>query len=181
MKKWFGSFSIFASMLVLASTLHAQAKPTATTSGGDIQAGVGFLSLNTDYAPDRNEGLSAWADYDFSKYIGVEVLGHFGGIIAKDDIGENSYEVGPRARYRRGKFEVIGKLTFGRATISNQLYNTSSSFNIYAFGGGLDYRIKPRYKIRVDYEEQKWGNFEPHTLSPTALSIGVLYVIRGNR
>ncbi len=47
-----------------------------------------------------------------------------------------------------------------------------------AFGGGVEYRVKHHYNLRVDLEEQKWPDFSPHTLSPIAITAGVAYVIR---
>ena len=91
MKKWLSFVLVLAGAASLVPSARAQAKPTATTSGGEIQAGVGYLYLNTDYAPQKDQGLSAWADYDFNRYIGVEGLAHYGGIISPSDIGENSY------------------------------------------------------------------------------------------
>ena len=171
-----------ASLIFLIPSMHAQAVPTATRSG-DLQAGAGITYLNTDYAPMHNAGVSFWGDFDFLRFfhtvIGVEGEGHLTGIDAPDDIGENSYMAGVRAVYKfHSKYQIVGKFMGGRATISNQLYNTSSSFNVYAYGGGLDYHIARKYKIRAEVEEQKWPNFEPHTLSPITASIGVLYVIR---
>ncbi len=181
MKKLFLTTLGFASLLVAAPALRGQATPTATQSS-HIQAGAGVMFLDNDYTPKKAGGVSAWADYDFLRFfhteVGAEAELHFGGIITPDDIGENSYLIGPRFAYRKNKFNVYGKIMFGRATITNQLFNTSSSFNIYAFGGGVDYHVKRKINIRLDLEEQKWGNFEPHTLSPIPISLGVMYIIR---
>ena len=167
---------------LLLPSLHAQAVATAIKTGS-IEAGAGVTYLNNDYSPHHNDGITAWADYDFLHYfhttIGADVQLNFTGIIAKDDIGENSYLVGPRFSHRfYDKYQLYGKIDFGRGTISNQLYKTSSSFNIYSFGGGLDYHVARHYNIRAEVDEQKWGNFEPHTLSPITASVGVLYIIR---
>ena len=168
---------------LLLPSLHAQAVPTATKSG-TIEAGAGVTLLDPDYAPKNDGGVTAWVDGDFFHFyhvtIGVDIQLNFTGVIAPDDIGENSYLVGPRFSHRFfGKYQVYGKIDFGRGTISNQLYKTSSSFNIVpAFGGGVDYHLARHYNVRAEVVEQKWPNFEPHTLSPITASVGVLYVIR---
>ena len=183
MKKWSLSILGFASLsFLLLPSMHAQAVPTAIKTGS-IEAGAGVTYLNNDYSTRKNGGVTAWADYDFLHYfhvtVGADLQLNFTGIISPDDIGENSYLLGPRFSHRfYDKYQVYGKIDFGRATISNQLYHTSSSYNVYAFGGGLDYHVARRYNIRAEVDEQKWGNFEPHTLSPITASIGVLYVIR---
>ncbi len=66
----------------------------------------------------------------------------------------------------------------GRATITNQDLNQSSSFNIIAFGGGVEYRILRKINIRVfDVEAQQWPDFKPNSLSPMVGTIGASYII----
>ena len=83
---------------LLLPSLHAQAVATATKTG-TIEAGAGITYLNNDYSPRHNGGVSAWVDGDFFHYfhttIGVDIQLNFTGIDAPDDIGENSYLVGP--------------------------------------------------------------------------------------
>lgn len=179
MKKWIQTLLGVAGLLILTPVLHGQAAPAGIYKA-HIQAGAGAMFLNNDYTDRKNYGLSLWGDYDFTRLIGVEVEAHLGGIVSPDDIGENSYLVGPRISYHKRKFTVYGKLMIGRGTITNQELNQSSSYNILpAFGGGLEYRIKPHFNIRVfDLEIQKWPDFEPNTLSPLAVSVGLSYVIR---
>ena len=182
MNKTFSSTLGLASLFFLLPFAHGQAVPTASKQGL-LEAGAGVTYLNNDYSPRKNGGVVAWADYDFLRFfhvnIGADLQLNFDGIISPDDIGENSYLIGPRFSHRFfGKYQVIGKIDFGRATISNQFYKTSSAFNILAFGGGVDYHLARHYNIRVEVDEQKWGDFEPHTLSPFMVSAGVLYIIR---
>ncbi len=179
MMKWMQTLLGAAGLLILAPAMHGQ----ATAAGiykSHIQAGAGAMYLNNDYTDRKNYGISGWADYDFNRLLGVEIEAHFGGIVSPDDIGENSYLIGPRVMYHKRKFTGYGKLMVGRATITNQLFNQSSSYNVIpAFGAGLEYRVKPHFNIRVvDFEIQKWPDFEPHTLSPLAITVGLSYVIR---
>lgn len=176
-KMWFSLVVCFASLLVLVPSLNAQAIYTADQKTR-IQVGGGALALSPDYAPGRVIGFSAWGDYDFSKYIGVEVSTHFGEFITPNDLTENSYMIGPRFSYRRHKLTLYGKALVGRATITNQDTNGSSTFNAYAFGGGVEYRILRKINIRaIDFEQQRWLDFGQNGLTPTAISIGASYII----
>jgi hypothetical protein len=179
MKKWIQTLFGAVSLLILIPSMHGQAVPAGFIRS-HIQAGAGVMYLDNDYTERKNGGLTIWGDYDFTRLIGVEVEAHFGGIRSPDDIGENSYLVGPRLMYHKRRFTVYGKLMVGRGTITNQDFNQSSSYNILpAFGGGLDYRVTHNLNIRaVDVELQRWPDFEPNTLSPLAISIGLMYVIR---
>ncbi len=177
-KKWSSLIVCFASMLILVPSLRAQAVYTATRQTR-IQAGGGFLFLSPDYVDKNIQGVSFWGNYDFRSFIGAEVDFNLGSIITPSDISETSYMVGPRAIYHRRKFAVYGKLLVGRATITNQDNNASSSYNAYAFGGGLEYHVIRKVNIRViDFTVQKWPNFEPNTLSPTLITVGASYIIK---
>ena len=123
-------------------------------------------------------GFSIWGDYDFSKWVGVEISTHLGEFITPGDITENSYLVGPRVIYRRHKLTAYGKVLVGRATITNQNFNLSSSYNVLAYGGGIEYKIMRKINIRaIDFELQNWPDFQPNSLSPMAISIGASYII----
>ena len=169
----------------LPNAATGQALPTAVKSG-TIQAGGAVEYLNNDYSElHHNAGPVIYVDYDFLRvfhlHAGLEAEARFGGIYSPDDIGENTYLIGPRLSYRRGNLNIYAKVLVGRGTIfhNSATNNTSSSFNVFAGGGGVEYRVRQRFNIRfIDVEEQKWPNFEPNTLSPFALSAGVAYIIR---
>jgi hypothetical protein len=176
-KLWSSLFFCFASLLLLVPSLNAQAAYTAEQKTR-IQVGGGVAVINPDYSQSGVIGFSGWADYDFSKYIGVEFSTHLGEFITPGDITENSYMLGPRFTYRRHKLTLYAKALVGRATITNQDFSLSSSYNIIAFGGGVEYRILRKINIRLfDFEQQQWPDFQPNSLSPTAATIGVSYII----
>src|ERR1700722_7194852 len=98
-KMWSCLILSFASLLAVAPPLHAQALYTAEQKTR-IQVGAGAAIINPDYTEGNMIGFSAWSDYDFSKWVGVEVMTHLGEFITPGDITENSYLVGPRLTYR---------------------------------------------------------------------------------
>ncbi len=169
---------LFALPLLASPPLHAQASYTATRSTR-IQAGVGVLVLKNDYADAYNKGLTLFGDYDFCRFAGIEADAHFGGLVAPDQIGENSYLAGPRFTYRHRKATVYGKVLIGRGSITNQFSNLTASFNAFSYGGGVEYRLAHKLNLRLfDAELQKWPNFESHTLSPVAVTVGLAYILR---
>lgn len=178
LQRTLGSVLVVAAVLAMIPSLRAQAVYTATR-GFRLQAGAGGMYLNNDFTDQGDKGLAGWIDADISRYLGAELEAHLGTIISPSDVGENSYLIGPRFSYRRGKFMPYAKVMFGRGSIIQDRLNESSTYNIYAFGGGLDYHLSHHFNIRaIDVELQKWGDFEPHTLSPLMVSIGLMYVIR---
>ncbi|SNT39270.1 Outer membrane protein beta-barrel domain-containing protein [Granulicella rosea] len=162
-----------------ATAASAQALPSAAGGGGTVQVGVGGTFLNPDYGSKNNGGITAFADYDFMRFVGVEGEAHFGGLISPSDITENTYLAGPRVSYHYNKLTGYGKALFGRGTILNQDTGQSSAFFAIVYGGGVDYRITQHINIRcIDFEQEKWRAFEPHTLSPYTVTVGVSYVFR---
>lgn len=185
MKKWSSLIFGAACLFVFLPSLRAQAISTATRSGSGLQVGAGLLRLNNDESFHLiNYGITAWADYDFYKFIGVEAEAHFGSIKRADGIGQDTYLVGPRFTYHRRKIGVYGKFLYGHGIIKNEAQQnipgyTNSGYTVYAYGGGVEYRVSHHLNVRpIDIEEQKYPDFYPHTLSPIALSFGASYVIR---
>jgi hypothetical protein len=176
-KTWSSLIVSFASLLVLVPSLRAQAVYTAEQKTR-IQVGGGAMALSPDYAQGTVIGFSAWGDYDFSKHIGIEASAHFGEFITPGDTSENTYLIGPRFSYRRGRLTAYGKALVGRGTITNLNTNGSSSYNLYGFGGGVEYRLLRKVNIRVvDFEQQKWPDFGQSGLTPIVASIGASYII----
>jgi hypothetical protein len=175
--KMFSLIVVIAGVLALAPSLYAQADYTANKTSR-FQAGAGYLFLKPDYVNTNIQGISFWGDYDFLRHVGVEAVVHLGDIITPSDINENSYMVGPRFMLRRHKFTGYAKFIFGRATITNTDFNLSSTYNAYAYGGGIEYRAARKINVRAfDFEYQQWPNFEPNTLSPIAITVGASYII----
>jgi hypothetical protein len=84
--------------------------------------------------------------------------------------------------YHKHRLTAYGKVLIGRATLTSSHNGTplsSSSYNAYAFGGGLEYRLTRKVNIRaMDVELQKWPSFYPNTLSPIAYTFGASYIIK---
>lgn len=176
--KCLGLTAVLVFSCCLAPLLRAQAGYTASR-GGRIQAGAGVLYLHNDYTSAGDEGASVWIDADLNRYVGIEGEVHLGTLRSPSDIGENSYLLGPRLSYHRRKLTGYGKLMVGRGTIVNDFLNTSSSYTIFAGGGGVDYKLHGHFSLRaVDFEYQNWHSFTPHSLSPYTISTGVIYSIR---
>jgi hypothetical protein len=185
MKKWLGSILFclgLLSMFVPAS--HAQAVYTATPKVY-LQGGAGVFYENPDYNSSYGnntvEGASGWVDANLINFLGIEAEGHIS-VVDTSDIRENSFLIGPRFAVRNGKSNLYAKAMIGRGDFihdaHNHLAETSASYNLYAFGGGLDYRISPSINFRVvDAEFQTWSKFKPNGLTPYVISTGLMYII----
>lgn len=160
--------------------MHAQATPTAERSAS-LQVGAAWSSVNTDYLPKRVSGTTIYFDWDFYRHLGLEGEFRF----AKDggtNIYEKTYEFGPRySRTYHQRFSPYAKALYGRG-VFNFTYRDETTanlaYNMFAFGGGLDYKVLPFLNLRGDYEYQRWLSFPPHGLSPSAVTVGAAYRFR---
>lgn len=173
----------------LPSSSQAQAVYSATRKS-DIEVGAGVTYIKPDFSPTRIVGASFWGDYNFNRLLGVEVVGHLGSIVTPNDLAQNSIVFGPKVSYHRRKASVYGTVRFGIASETPQGPEADytrktnpnvaqSPYGVIAFGGGFEYRLTRKVILRpIDIEQQKWGNFEPHTLSPLLLTFGASYIVR---
>ncbi len=148
---------------------------------GTIQVGLGATFVSPDYTTETAKGVAAYADFDFAHNFGVEGELHFASLSTPNDIGENTYLIGPRYTYHRKRVGIYGKVLFGIGQFQFQKGSygngSSSTYGMYAFGGGLEYRATRRINVRaIDFEYQSWPNFPPSGLTPTAITVGAAYV-----
>jgi hypothetical protein len=169
-----------ACVLSLATWSHAQAVPTASSTG-NIQIGVAGTFINSDYGKNQ-KGFSVYGDFDFFHNVGIEGDIHLA-LITPNDISENSYLLGPRYSWHYKRFHPYAKALFGIGRFGFQRgYFPSASTSTYgqfALGGGLDFQASRHINVRAfDVEFQRWPNFAPNGLSPIVYNFGVAYVLR---
>jgi Outer membrane protein beta-barrel domain len=174
---------IFVSLIFALFTdiaLNAQASPTATRAAF-IQVGAGVSVFQPDYNPGTIKGYSIYGTYDFTSHIGLEGDIHIVNVITPGDIAENSYLLGPRFVMARGRFHPyakalagIGVFTFQPVYVNSS--SSSSSHKMYAFGGGLDVRVKRHWNVRaIDFEYQRWPGFDANGITPLGITVGAAY------
>lgn len=189
---------IFSLLTALAtgSLAHGQAFPTASR-GADVQVGGGFTYVHTDYVPNNVGGFAFYADYDFLGLFGIEADfhrvkdPHADPLVPSNHFSETTYEVGGRysRRYYRGRVIPYAKLLYGRGVANfpaHQVvlpgevitYIDNFGYNLFTFGGGLDYRLRERINLRADFEYQHWLASDrelPSGLGPYLLTFGAAY------
>jgi hypothetical protein len=168
-------------MLSLTSFAHGQALPTATGRGG-LQVGGGYAIASPDYAQRKIQGFTIYGDFDLSVHLGVEATMHYVSLGTPTDIGENSYLIGPRFVYPKGRLKLYGKglVGIGDLVIQNPNDNVGHPGGTqfaYALGGGVDYQINRHFVLRpADFEYQHWSY--QNGLTPMVFSFGVAYRFR---
>lgn len=168
----------------VSGSLHAQAVPTATKSGG-LQVGAGYVRANPDYSPKLFNGFAVYGDVDLWKHFGLEAEFHRVATASTINISETTYELGGRYRLPFGPISPYVKLMGGGGSFNfsnnsqNGIYgNQNGTYGMFAGGGGIDFRVIRNITFRADYEYQRWGSFPPRGLQPSLATIGVAYIIR---
>jgi hypothetical protein len=172
----------FIGLFGAATMLHAQAKPTATR-GGDLKIGGGFTTARSDY-DGSFKGGAAYIDYDFTQHLGIEGQFHFvkGG---PNGLYEKAYEAGGRYFRTYGRFVPYAKIMYGRGVFNFPPYfdapnspRANLAYNLWATGGGVDYKATSRIYARADFEYQSWSSFpSPGSsgLTPMLFTFGAAY------
>ena len=158
------------------SFAHGQAAPAAL-AGPHLVGGGFFSGFSPDYGPTELYGLGGFLDLDFRRHLGLEGEVRFLRLSQTYDVHEDNYELGPRYRWRRGRWEPYGKFLIGNGQFNFPFSYGHGGYLMLVPGGGLDIHYH-RFTIRaIDYEYQHWTNFQRSSLSPDGFSTGIGYRI----
>jgi opacity protein-like surface antigen len=178
---------VILSCIVLASlavSARGQVEPSAFSHQPRITAG-GFGSMfQPDYAgngiaqagPQGLFGIGAYVDVRINRWVQVESEGRWSRFnqyypTSAEGINEDNYLIGAKVPIRTfGRATPYGKFLVGLGSASF----LSGHSTVFAYGGGLDYKLSKRFTLRAfDFEYQQW-QLTP-TLYPFGGSIGLGY------
>jgi hypothetical protein len=170
-------------LIVFAAPLvFGQATSTASRRA-DLQLGGGFvLDDKSDYEVNAIKGGAIYTTLDLTNHLGGEFVIHQANSFSGDGLYERTYEIGPRYFRTYGRFSPYIKFMVGRGVFNfpKAIGAPNLAYNMFAFGGGLDYRVLPYLNVRFDYEYQDWSSFPPTGLTPQLYTVGVAYHFPGN-
>jgi hypothetical protein len=175
----------FSSIAVLgcSSFAYGQAMPGASRPI-EVQAGAGFSFASPDYGSEYApyiKGITVYGDATYHRLMGIEAEVHYDSILTPDDIGENTYMIGPKVSFLHEQWvSMYAKGLGGLATFEYQPSTYpkphSDSYGAFALGGGIELHVSPHIFIRaIDIEQQWWPGFSPHGLTPFVTTFGIAY------
>jgi opacity protein-like surface antigen len=175
--------------IVLVSTsvsASAQVAPTAVQRGFSLNVGGEASAFQPDYAgngiaqtsPNRLYGYGAYFDARFTRWIQLEGEGHWLQYNEFQNIGENTYLIGPKVPLIEfHRWSPYGKFLFGWGSGGGWLTGKATT---YAYGGGVEWQLTRRITIRpFDFEFESWRTTPP--LKPYGASAGISYRVFGGR
>ena len=162
--------------LSMSPLLHAQV--VAAGHGGAHLFGGGYFSdFSPDYGSNRLIGVGALLDFNLHGHLGVEGEARFLRFNQTYDVHEDTYEIGPRYRWRFGRWEPYAKVMIGNGQFNFPFSYGHGGYLLVAPGAGLDIHLH-RFTVRaIDYEYQHWFNFQNSSLTPNGFSSGIAYRI----
>ena len=168
----------FGLLLGGASGLFAQATPTASRAA-DLQIGAGYTIAKPDYTQQTFQGFTAYGDFDFNLHLGIEAEFHQVGSTTGDQMYQRTYEIGGRYFRTCGPLVPYAKAMIGRGDFNYPYGLADLSYNMFAVGGGADFKLGPYLRLRGEYEFQKWRSFPNGGLTPQLVTIGIAYHFAG--
>jgi hypothetical protein len=162
--------------------LLSQVVPQARGGAPPLMAG-GFISYyDAAYASNKPLGFGGFIDWSPYKNFGIEAEGRWLMWNTDNDFREYNYLAGPRYGFRRGKtIQPYVKALVGGGVIDFPYGLAYGRYFVIAPGGGADFRINRRWRVRADYEYQIWPDapgipgIPSSALKPNGVSVGFVY------
>lgn len=174
---WKRSVLVFACVVSSAAISYGQATITAARRL-DFQAGGGFTFARMDYS-NNGKGLALYTTLDVSNHFGGEFAFHQVRANDGSNVGERTYEIGPRYYRTYGHFKPYVKGMYGRGVFNYPQNIANLAYNLFAAGVGVDYAVLEHMNVRADFEYQRWLSFPRNGLTPQLFTIGVAYHFPG--
>lgn len=183
--------ALVATLLLLLLPARMSAQATAARSREATLSAFGmFTHLTTDYGQPV-KAITVGGDYTrFFQVLSPAIEFRY-----KDSsmgtVSEKTYGGGIRVERSFSYFRPYADFLISKGTINfAQKYyygangtGTNGSV-VYSYGGGVDYDFADQWAVRIDYQQENWNvNKTPPvvTLTPRALSFGILYHFRFRR
>lgn len=178
---------LLAAVCLAAAALPAIAQSPEGGRYGDqsLSAGAVFNGAHLQYGDHWTLGAGAFVDANLTWRYGIE--GEATWTRWHEHLGThaNTYLIGPRYRFpglHNARFAPYAKFLIGAGGFTFPTYNGfstgSGSYFVMAPGGGIDYRWKPRFDLRLcDVEYQIWPTFTFGSNTDLSVSAGLRYHI----
>jgi opacity protein-like surface antigen len=177
---------IFCALSLSSTMALAQAAPSATGNSAPLVVGGYFSYFDAGYAGNRVMGPGAFIDWSpvNAGNLGIEGEGRWLKFGADNDFSEYNYLAGLRYRVRAtSRFQPYAKFLVGAGEVTFPYELGHGSYFALAPGGGMDYVVHPRWRVRADYEYQFWLNspgipgIQLSAIKPNGVSVGLSYRI----
>ncbi|MFT4112243.1 outer membrane beta-barrel protein [Silvibacterium sp.] len=167
--------------LAWAQWACAQVAPSSYGGNQTIAVGGEISGFRLDYGKRDLGGIGIFADADLNNRIGLTGEANWMRLHQFADTHFSTYMGGPRLNFNtRGNWRPYLKVVAGGGLFNFPYNYATGSYFVVAGGGGLDYHIAPRWRVRVaDFEYQYWPQFTFGAIHPYGVSAGLEFQLFG--
>jgi hypothetical protein len=172
---------LFCVTVGFAATAAAQV--AAASYGGDqtLMVGGTVSAFRLDYGKRGLGGAGVFVETNLNDRWGLQGEANWLWVRQFADTHFSTYLAGPRFNFNtRGNLEPYLKGVAGGGLFNFPYNYAHGSYLVVAGGGGLDYHVAPRIRLRLaDFEYQYWPQFTFGSIKPYGVSTGVEYQLFG--
>ena len=185
--KVFGGWLTGLAIAGLLSTgvAHGQSAPSATGTGQSLWVGAEYSNLEAGFPTDstvRLSGVGAVVTYSRSHSLGVEGRARFLDFNSWHGETEQDYLAGPRYTFLHSNtWRPYALFEVGIVKIQYPFSIGNGTSFAMAPGGGVEYRLNRKWRLRAAYEYQILTNSPNFTdepkfgIKPNGASAGISY------
>ena len=167
-----------AACLALQRTAVAQSVPPGDQGGLTLSVGGMASGYYLGYGQTKLLGATAFVDADTRRRLGFEAEARWLEYHQTANIHAETYTAGPRFSLDYGRLQPYVKGLVGIGQFNFPYNYATGNYLVIAPGGGVDYRLTHRIRIRaIDFEYQIWPQFTYGLMSSYGLSTGIRYRI----
>ncbi len=161
----------------------AWAQVAEAAVGGEQQFAVGseYSAMHIDYGKRWLAGPGIYVDANLNVHLGLE--GEARWLNTNEDAGTHTRTYLGGARYTfnspHGRLRPYAKFMAGVGEFYFPYQYAKGSYLVLEPGGGLDFRLSHRIRVRlIDVEYQRWPFFSFGSMSAYGASAGIRYAFR---
>jgi len=161
-------------VLALAHMASAQVIPSADAGGFTLSAGATGSGYTLQYGERKMLGVTGFVDLDTRRRLGIEGEARWLVFHQTADVHATTYAIGPRYHMNKGRIQPYVKALVGIGQFNFPYNYATGNYLVIAPGGGVDYRLNHRIRLRVaDFEYQYWPQFTYGAMTSVGVSTGI--------
>jgi opacity protein-like surface antigen len=172
--------------LTAAGPARAQVAASADAGGTRLSAGVEGSAFNLGYGNVKVAGGAVFVDADTLRHFGFEGEVRLLPVHIDNTLKQTLYKKekittylgGPRYFRTVGRFQPYAKCLFGLGQFTYPYAYATDNDLVIEPGGGVDYRLSRRVKVRAEVDYQMWPQFHFGQLNNVGVSVGFRFRIR---
>ena len=170
-------------LLAWGCSARAQSPESAVGDWSSLSVGGSFNASRIQYGQRWLLGGTGFVDANFTWRYGIEGETNWEVLRQFEQTHATTYLLGPRFQLAgmgdNAQWRPYVKFLVGDGYFNFPYHYATGNYFVMAPGGGIDYRLNSRIRLRVaDVEYQYWPGFTYGSMTDLSVSTGVRYRIR---